>query len=120
MAGPPPGSASNRATGSSFRSSATRLRPQAPHTRSAVGQGGLFGGGAFLLRGLCDTGEHRGGVSVQDLVARIIADLGFGKRLPGPVAPKFGTVGSADDALGAVQPDGRFDGPRAERVTIHV
>src|ERR1700720_3414455 len=110
MAGPPPGSASNLAIGSSFRSSATHLRPQTPDARARSGGEGLFGGGAFLLCGLCDTGEHRGGIAVQYLLARVLADLGFGERLPGPVAPKFGAIGAADDALGAVQPDGRLDG----------
>src|SRR5207302_65410 len=103
---------------SDFRRRILSHKRPAPGARS--GAEGLFGGGAFLLCGLCDTREHRGGVAVQDLVARVLADVCFGERLPGPVAPKFGAIGTADDALGAVQPDGRLDGPRPERVAIHV
>src|SRR5439155_27346142 len=53
------------------------------------GTGGLSGS-AFALRGPCDSGEHRSGVAVQDLLARFLADLRFRERLPGPVAAELG------------------------------
>src|SRR5262249_51891041 len=95
----------------------TPSRPSQPNA-SAAGARGL-GGGAFA-RVRHDPSEHHSGVAVQNLLARILADLGFGERLPGPVAAEFGAVGAADDAVGAVQPHGRFDRARAERVAVHV
>src|SRR5271169_1372769 len=80
----------------------------------------LLGGGSLARRGLCDAGEHRCGIALEDLLARFLADLSFGKRLPGPVAAELGAVGAAHDALGAVQPDGRLDRVRAERVAVHI
>jgi hypothetical protein len=61
-----------------------------------------LGGGGFALCGLYDAGEHCSGIAVQDLLARFLADLRFGERLPGPVAAELGAVGAAHDALGAV------------------
>src|SRR6202011_4152770 len=83
------------------------------------GAGGL-GGGSFARRGPYDAGEHRSSIAVQDLLARFLADLRFGERLPGPVAAELSTVSAADDALGAVEAHGRLDRARAERVAIHV
>ena len=57
---------------------------------------------------------------MQDLLARLLADRGFRKCLPGPVATELGAVGAAHDALGAVEAHGRLDRARAERVAIHV
>src|SRR5215470_4616448 len=79
-----------------------------------------LGGGAFAQRGPRDASEHGGGVAVQDLLARFLADLGFGERLPRPVAAELGAVGTADDAIGAIEPHSRFDRARAERVAVHV
>src|ERR1043166_3792046 len=131
----PPGSASSPGTGSSSRSSATRPETaQAFPGRNAASQrheqrgrahqdsarARLFGGSAFLLRGRYDTREHRRGIAVQDLLARVVADLRLRQCLPGPVAPKFGPVGAAYAARSAVQPDGRLDRARAERVAIDI
>ena len=60
-------------------------------------------GDCFALRDLCEPRQHRRGIVVQDLRARILADLRFRKRLAGPLAAEFGSVGAAHDALGAVQ-----------------
>src|ERR1700730_19024930 len=79
-----------------------------------------LGGGAFGLRGPCGAGEHRSGIAVQDLLARLLADLRVRERLPRPVAAELGAVGAAHDALGAVQVHRRLDCARAERVAIHV
>src|SRR6516162_3871674 len=83
------------------------------------GAGGLSGG-YFALRGPCDAGEHRGGIAVQDLLARFLADLRFRERLFGPVAAELGAVGATYDALGAVEVHGRLDRAGTERVAIHV
>src|SRR2546426_12611869 len=83
-------------------------------------QPGGSGGGVLSLRDCSDAGEHRGSIAVQDLLARLLTDLRFGKRLPGPVAAELGAVGAAHDAVGAVQAHARFDRARAERVAIHV
>src|ERR1700730_18335805 len=57
------------------------------------GAGGL-GDGSFALRG-ANAGEHRGGIAVQDLLARFLADLRLRERLPGPVTAELGAVGAA-------------------------
>src|SRR5277367_2542395 len=49
----------------------------------------LFGSGSLARYGLCDTGEHRCRVTLQDLLARFLADLRFGERLPGPVTAEL-------------------------------
>jgi hypothetical protein len=41
---------------------------------------------------------------VQDLRARILADLRFGKRLAGPLAAEFGSIGAC--LCGKQRPDG--------------
>src|SRR5262245_54172451 len=81
----------------------TPSRPSPACAPAAPGARGL-GGGAFAGRARHDASEHRGGVAAEDLLARVLADLGFGERLPGPVAAEFRAVGAADDAVGAVQP----------------
>src|SRR5262245_24677346 len=45
--------------------------------RAALSARGL-GGGGFALRAPPDAGDHRGGVAVQDLLARRLANLRFG------------------------------------------
>src|SRR5262249_15030713 len=97
----------------------TPSRPSPACAPAASGARGL-GGGAFAGRVRYEASEHRGSVAAEDLLARILADLGFNERLPGPVAAEFGAVGTAHDAIGAVQPHGRFDRARAERVAVHV
>src|SRR5882762_10129535 len=102
-----------------------RRAPAGPRARRRCapgprpGAGGL-GGGALALPDLCDAGEHRSGIAMQDLLARFLADLRFRERLPGPIAAELGAVGAAHDALGAVQAHRRLDRPRAERVAIDV
>src|SRR5262245_32636479 len=76
--------------------------------------------GGFAPRAPRGSSEHRRGVAVQDQLARLVADLGFGERLAGPVAAELGAVGAADDAIGAVEPHRRFDRARTERVAVHV
>src|ERR1700721_3440988 len=71
-------------------------------TRTTLERGRL-GGGFFALRGPDDAGEHRSGVAMQDLFARILADLRFRERLPGPVATEPGAVGPPHDRPGAVE-----------------
>src|SRR4029453_15915309 len=88
------------------------VRPFLPDARG-------LGGGAFALRAPRDASEHRGGVAVQDLLARVLPDLRFGERLPGPVDAELGAVGAAHDTIGAVQPHGRFDRARTERVAAN-
>src|SRR4029077_14618622 len=66
---------------------------------------GLRGDG-FALGDLCEPRHHRRGIVVQDLRARILADLSFRKRLAGPFLAEFGAVGAAHDALGAVHASG--------------
>ena len=58
-------------------------------------------GDCFALRAVCEPRHHRCGIAVQDLRARILADRRFRKRLAGPLAAEFGSVGAAHDALGA-------------------
>src|SRR5262249_50027619 len=92
-----------------------------PPAACALRSSGLeLGGGAFALRSSHDASEHLGGVAVQDLLARVLADLGVGERLPGPVAAELGAVSAADDAVGTVEPHGCFDRARTERVAVHV
>src|SRR5437667_11858741 len=83
-------------------------------------QPGGSGGGVLSLRDCSDAGEHRGSIAVQDLLARLLTDLRFRKRLPGPVAAELGAVGAAHDTVGAVQAHARLDRARAEGVAIHV
>src|ERR1700726_4244274 len=73
-----------------------------------------IGGGAFGLRGPCRAGEHRSSIAVQDLLARVLADLRVREPLPRPVAAELVADGAAHDALGAVQAYGRLDRARAE------
>src|SRR5262245_16226257 len=96
----------------------TPSRPPPPARLDAPGARGLCGGG--FARAPRDASEHRGGVAGQDLLARLLADLRFGERLPGPVDAELGAVGAADDAVGAVQPHRRLDRARTERVAVHV
>ena len=42
---------------------------------------------AFARRDRGERRKHRGGIAVQDLLARFLADLRFRDRLAGPVAP---------------------------------
>src|ERR1700724_2529249 len=96
-----------------------RVAPIPGPSPSRPATGGLRGG-AFGPRGPCGAGEHRSGIAVQDLLARVLADLRVRERLPRPVAAELGAVGAAHDALGAVQVHRRLDRARAERVAIHV
>src|SRR6185503_13570737 len=64
--------------------------------------------------------EHRGGVAMQDLLARFLADLRFRERLGGPLTAEFSAVGAAHDAIGAVQAHRGLDRVRAERVAVHI
>ncbi len=50
----------------------------------------LSSGGCFALRDLCEPRHHRCGIAMQDLRARILADLRFRKRLVSPLAAEFG------------------------------
>src|ERR1700687_246863 len=88
--------------------------------RARCGPGPVLRGGFFALRDGCDAREHRGGIAVQDLLARFVADLRFRERLGGPLAAEFAAVGAAHDALGAVRAHAGLDCARAERVAIHV
>ena len=47
-------------------------RHGAAHQTAAGLRRMLFGGGAFGQRGLCDAGEQRGGIAVQDPLARFL------------------------------------------------
>src|SRR3954447_4003880 len=76
-------------------------------------------GGHLALRG-AGAGQDCGGIAVQYLVARVFADIGHFQRLPGPIDAELGAVGAADDALGAIEPHGRLDRVRAERVAIDI
>src|SRR6058998_180530 len=98
----------------------TPSRPPPSLTRGLRRDARGLDGGAFALRVPRDASEDRGGVAVQDLLARLLADLRFGERLPRPVHAELGAVGAADDAIGAVQPHGRLDRARTERVAVHV
>src|SRR5262245_20693548 len=89
-------------------------RARAPAARTRLD------GGALARRVPHDASEHLGGVAVQDLLARFLADLGFGERLSSPVAAELGAVGATDDTVGAVEPHGCFDRARTERVAVHV
>src|SRR3989475_11440232 len=75
---------------------------------------------SFERRDRGERREHRGGVAMQDLLPRFLADFRFRERLAGPLAAKFGTVGAADDAIGAIQAHRGLDRARAERVAIHI
>ena len=57
----------------------------------------LSSGDGFALRDLCEPRHHRCGVEVQDLRARFLANLRFRKRLAGPLAAEFGSIGAAHD-----------------------
>src|SRR5438034_4466144 len=74
---------------------------------------------AFARRDPDERREHRGGVAMQDLLARFLTDLRFRERLGGPLAAEFSAVGAAHDAIGAVQAHRGLDRARAERVAIH-
>src|SRR5438477_10391107 len=77
-------------------------------------------GRAFDSRDCHERRQHRRRIAMQDLLARVLADLGFRERLGGPLAAEFGAVGAAHDAIGAVQAHRGLDRARAERVAIHV
>src|SRR6266436_2398438 len=108
-----------RAATAMTAASAGRARAPRPCAAEPRPGPGGSGGGAFALRGL-HAGEHRGGVAVQDLLARCLADLRFRERFPGPVAAELGAVGAADDALGAVEGNRRLDRARTERVAVDI
>src|SRR6266581_597562 len=93
--------------------SKVKFRPRSPPARGLRGD-------CFALRDLCEPRQHCGGIALQDLRARILADPCFRKRLAGLLAAEFGSVGAAHDALGAVQAYRRLDSAWAERVAIHV
>ena len=77
------------------------------HSRSPPARG--FCGCCFALRDLCKPRHHRFGIAVQDLRARILADLRFRKRFVSPLAAEFGSIGTAHDTVGAVQPHRGLD-----------
>src|ERR1700675_2103236 len=81
--------ASRRALRRSLNRSIHRSLPDSRRAGAAHRRGGraqeLFGGCSLAPRGASDASQQRGGVAVQDLRARFVANLRFGQRLLGPV-----------------------------------
>src|SRR5690348_75474 len=59
-------------------------------------------------------------VAREDLLPRFLVDVRGVQRFPGPVDAERRAVGAADDAVGAVQADRRFDRAWAEGVAVEV
>jgi hypothetical protein len=63
------------------------------------------GGGSLPFRRFHNPRQHRRRITVQDLLARLLADLRVRQRLPDPINAERAAVGAAD--LGGYGNEGR-------------